>query len=52
MNVTPDPAEGVRTADTLFAQAIRRMTESAPDVRNWIVPLSGGHDSIDCQLFI
>ena len=45
MNVTPDPAEGVRTADTLFAQAIRRMTESAPDVRNWIVPLSGGHDS-------
>lgn len=45
MNVTPDPTEGVRTADALFAQAIRRMTDSAPAVRNWIVPLSGGHDS-------
>ncbi len=29
----------------MFLTVFRRMIESCPDVNNWIVPLSGGHDS-------
>ena len=31
--------------DAIFIHATERMINSAPDVHNWIIPLSGGHDS-------
>lgn len=31
--------------DTLFLTCFKRMIKSCPNVRNWVVPLSGGHDS-------
>jgi asparagine synthase (glutamine-hydrolysing) len=31
--------------DSLFLGTIKRMIRSCPDVNNWVVPLSGGHDS-------
>jgi len=31
--------------DTIFISVIHRMINSAPKVHNWIIPLSGGHDS-------
>ena len=31
--------------DALFSRVIQRMIQSAPNVRNWVIPLSGGHDS-------
>ncbi|MDL2310096.1 hypothetical protein LJC39_03150 [Parabacteroides sp. OttesenSCG-928-B22] len=37
--------EEVEKQNELFTRLFRRMRESAPEVRNWIVPLSGGHDS-------
>ncbi|MDH6342492.1 asparagine synthase (glutamine-hydrolyzing) [Parabacteroides sp. PFB2-12] len=37
--------EEVEKQNALFTRLFRRMRESAPEVRNWIVPLSGGHDS-------
>lgn len=31
--------------DNLFLAAFKRMIKSCPNMNNWIVPLSGGHDS-------
>ena len=31
--------------DAIFLKATERMIKSAPHVHNWIIPLSGGHDS-------
>jgi asparagine synthase (glutamine-hydrolysing) len=31
--------------DNLFLTTLKRMISSCPDVHNWVVPLSGGHDS-------
>jgi len=31
--------------DAIFTKVTERMIKSVPDVRNWIIPLSGGHDS-------
>ena len=31
--------------DAVFTKVIERIITSAPDVHNWVVPLSGGHDS-------
>ena len=31
--------------DSIFFSIIKRMIDSAPYVNNWIIPLSGGHDS-------
>ena len=31
--------------ESVYTKAIKRMIKSAPDVHNWIIPLSGGYDS-------
>jgi len=35
----------VSTFNLLMEEIIERMVESAPEVNNWLIPLSGGHDS-------
>lgn len=37
--------EEVEKQNKIFANVFRRTLESAPNVHNWIIPLSGGHDS-------
>lgn len=37
--------EEVLKQNNIFTNVFQRMLKSAPNVRNWIVPLSGGHDS-------
>lgn len=37
--------EEVERQNKIFTNVFRRTLESAPDVHNWILPLSGGHDS-------
>ncbi len=35
----------VQKQNNIYRKAFKRMLESAPNVHNWILPLSGGHDS-------
>ncbi len=37
--------EEIKRQNEIFSRVFRRTLESAPNVRNWILPLSGGHDS-------
>lgn len=37
--------EEINKQNEIFAHVFQRMSDSAPTVHNWIVPLSGGHDS-------
>ncbi|MDL2255709.1 asparagine synthase C-terminal domain-containing protein [Parabacteroides sp. OttesenSCG-928-K15] len=37
--------EEVGKQNEIFERAFRRTINSAPEVRNWVLPLSGGHDS-------
>lgn len=39
------PGEEADKQNTIFTHIFQRMLDSAPDVHNWIIPLSGGHDS-------
>lgn len=49
LNTTSKPyltvEEEIIKQNTIFTHVFQRMLESAPDVHNWIIPLSGGHDS-------
>lgn len=37
--------EEVPKQNKIFSDVFQRMLKSAPNVRNWVIPLSGGHDS-------
>lgn len=39
------PVKEARKQNAIFTRVFRRMLDSAPDVHNWVIPLSGGHDS-------
>jgi len=38
-------SDEVKKQNYIFTHIFQRMLESAPTVHNWIIPLSGGHDS-------
>ena len=40
-----DIADEVRKQNLIYKEAFDRMIKSAPQVHNWVLPLSGGHDS-------
>lgn len=39
------PMEESKKQNIIFSHVFQRMLDSAPHVHNWIIPLSGGHDS-------
>lgn len=39
------PEEESKKQNIIFSHVFQRMLDSAPTVHNWIIPLSGGHDS-------
>lgn len=39
------PEEESKKQNAIFNHVFQRMLDSAPNVHNWIIPLSGGHDS-------
>lgn len=39
------PAKEATKQNEIFKHIFQRMLDSAPNVHNWIIPLSGGHDS-------
>lgn len=39
------PTEEAKKQNIIFTHIFQRMLDSAPNVHNWVIPLSGGHDS-------